>query len=343
MYVLNIVYLVSIINIMCFSCKENTNNELFKNKICKQKDNDFTLIYKSSIQKDTIKVESLKKIKFPFGSKEIIDEFPEYWKISNPQTNSSEKKLNKLSNKLNLFWNFPKGVNTGKITQKATKFLECNNHYLSFLFIHNLDKQKELLSPIFSLPKIKGYTPIISTSTNNNAEKRIYLHILNDKGDILDGINIRYMLDHGLYSSERFYYIDEDGIIYLKSFVYLDDKIIQESFMKYHISFKGKIVRYFKNKSFQFLGSLEAGKVLNYTKENKWIELTNNYYLQEKTFLEANYKSGIPVGTWKYYSIRSNLNKKENIIRKEQKGDKLLMTENYSEKGNLIEREILPN
>ena len=272
----------------------------------------------------------LKNISLPIGDSLLLHDFPEKWEIS--KQNKNEKILDAISKSQERF--IANMVNTTEsskdtLSHKRIKYLEYYNNYLSYLFSFNKNNEFEKTKNIYSILEKKKYDVVIATSTEKFTSTRVYIYTINKQNEIIDGINISYNIGRDLYSNVRYFYIDSNLIIHLKSFTFIDDETILESNEKHQINTNGKIIRYFSDNQ-KYITKKHNGTTANNTQVGYWTEIQSNYFVDDITFSDGKYLDGLKIGTWNYFNLENS-----------KKGSNLLMTEEYSNDGELLKREIL--
>lgn len=149
------------------------------------------------------------------------------------------------------------------------------------------------------------------------------LVIFSKEGKLIDAINI-YVGTIELYDNTyTLSYINKEYKVYQKSFKYGETyEFLRKE--QWQIRSNGKFARYYE-KDGMFKNHEEQGEVVHTLREGKWIETKPNAYVNQKTYLEAEFKEGEKIGEWKFYSYKNNT-----------KGE-LLYTETYKD-GELVER-----
>ena len=206
----------------------------------------------------------------------------------------------------------------------ATHFLCYKDNSLYFIAVYNTVRYAEpFIEKIY----------LISTKDNKPVDmKRLYLHHEGEMG----------LANYTLFN------IDKDGIISLQDYEFSESPFTLKPLQKYQILPSGKFVRYFDKEGF-YKSDEEQGVVKNHKKEGKWIEYKSNSFIDQQknpeftdpyTYLEAEYKNGLPAGTWKFYKLLQKYNEETGkpIINTRKKGQ-LIYTEVYKD-GVMEKREL---
>ena len=158
--------------------------------------------------------------------------------------------------------------------------------------------------------------------------KRVYYHRIGEAG----------------FTYGRRFYIDKNFIISTRDYAFTEDGIEQEPFCQYLLNSQGMFTHYYR-KNGAFRNDKEQGLVKNHTREGKWIEIKFNNFWSiyndfdgGKTYLEAEYKEGMPVGEWEFYKLEYDYDENEQPILSTRRKGELLYRETY-ENGALIKRE----
>ncbi|MCF6350372.1 MAG: hypothetical protein L3J23_05005 [Flavobacteriaceae bacterium] len=327
--------LISIILIIFTSCKEIDNMHSKKNELNNHIANkDTNISYEKTAFFDTIKQYPL-----PFGKKLVLTNFPEKWEypsiyeeVDDRRKGKYEIILNSLNSYLDKFM-YKTSLKINKEKYSYNYFINSANKYFNYYedyTFYNVRWKIEEVKNV-SIGKIKNFVKNIEVIITKNSTSSNYLNIvtIDSKRNIIDGINIGYSENVFEFShSGKYYFIDRNRIIHLKSFLSLETETRFQRYEKYQILSTGKIVRYFNKNSGQFSSKEESGNIQNHTKEGIWIETKPNMYVEEHTYVKAKYKKGLPFGIWRYY----------NLINNTKKGDKLLMTEEYDKNGKLLKK-----
>ncbi|MDR0332280.1 MAG: G5 domain-containing protein [Dysgonamonadaceae bacterium] len=153
-------------------------------------------------------------------------------------------------------------------------------------------------------------------------------------GRIIDNLIVAYTFSDGIGASSQFFYYDDSGIIHIKQFGEDDDGWnVFAGYQKYQITPHGRFIRYYEQNGI-FENDNEQGLVQNHTREGKWVDMSNTFYI------EAEYKDGLPVGKWHYYQMLRDFTEEGFVILPSRRKGELLYTETY-ENGRLVSREII--
>jgi len=202
-----------------------------------------------------------------------------------------------------------------------------------------LDRNSKYFEPIYLLPRkyeLNIHVEKVSKehNPNNNTEFQYCLAIYK-KGKLINRNNIGYVYYGDLVQSYKVWYIDGEHFIHNRIIANVSgnlDTYIGPLY-KYTLTPKGELLRNFNTDNEHFENKEEKGKIKNHLKEGVWLEKKHNPYCDQFSYIEAVYKSGKPISKWKDYNIEGGT----------KKGSKLLMTEEYSDTGELLKREILVN
>lgn len=155
-------------------------------------------------------------------------------------------------------------------------------------------------------------------------------------GKIISSLIVEYGIGNGLgFAAQHFFYDYENKRIHIKQFYNDESGGWFDGYQIYQITQRGEFIRYYKQDG-RFESDNERGFVKNQTREGKWVDMFNGYYI------ESEYKNGLPAGEWRYHRIvMVNEYSKEGaeISSSRQKGD-LHYTETY-EGGKLVKREFV--
>lgn len=236
-----------------------------------------------------------------------------------------KKDLIILPEQYDVFLPFSKDVNEKYDHIKiASDFLCYEKYSLYFMAVYNTVRYAEpFIEKIY----------LISTKDNKLLDmKRIYLHHEGEMG----------FANHTLFN------IDKNHIISLQDYEFSESPFTLKPLQKYRILSSGKFARYYDHDGL-YKNDEEQGMVKNHNREGKWIEFKSNRFvdLQQSpeftdpyTYLEAEYKNGLPAGEWKCYKLLQEYNEEtgEPIVNTRKKGQ-LIYTEIYKE-GVLDKREF---
>lgn len=312
------------INIACFtvlfflfSCSTKTQTENNVNTEAHSTD-------KGSVFLNTNKADC---INLPFGYSDISKRITLDSILSAIQDENKLKEINALQfekpikkdlillpEEYHVFLPFSKNVNEKYDRIKiASAFLCYGDYSLYFMAVYNTTRYAD---PFIE----KMY--LISTKNGKLTDmKRIYLNHQGEMG----------------FANYTLFNIDKNYIISLQDYELTEGPFKLKPLQKYQILPFGKFTRYYDHDG-PYKDDEEQGMVKNHHKEGKWTEYKPNgaIHLQKYpeftdpyTYLEAEYKNGLPTGTWKFYKLLQKYN--------EETGEPLL---NTRKKGPLISTEI---
>ncbi|MDN3692372.1 hypothetical protein QWZ06_08885 [Chryseobacterium tructae] len=238
---------------------------------------------------------------------------------------SVKKDLIIFPEEYDVFLPFDKNVNEKYDLIKVSSHFVCNGKYsLHFMAVYNTVRYAEpFIEKIY----------LISTKDNKPFDmKRIYLHHEGEMG----------------FANYTLFNIDKNHIISLQDYEFSESPFALKPLQKYQLLPSGIFARYYDRDGL-YKDKEEQGMVKNHSREGKWIEFRPNNsidiqkypeFTDPYTYLEAEYKNGVPVGTWKFYKLLQKYNKEtgEPIINTRKKG-KLIYTETYLD-GFLDERKF---
>jgi len=326
---------------ICFSC--------FK---CGRAANNFsdTIVTENIVayMADTIPAVSL-----PFGDKRFFYNFPPSWEYGVGEESINSKMLDSLScfyspiDKFNgIEFDFPESFFTRYDNTSLFHVFTKDSLLIkeSYRMCQKIEMASFTLVLLHKRDELKG-----AIQENGYAYSRIDALLLDLNGNFTDGLNIQYSATSSYSYSIRHFFIDEEGIIHLKDF-FIDE--LRTSFFrheKYQISPQGKFICYYDQNG-MFSNNDERGLVKNHTREGRWIEMRSNGYIDFRsnldfrddcTYLEAEYKDGLPIGEWKFYKLEQEYSEEDGkpIFSTRKKG-KLLYTETYKD-GELVKREFV--
>lgn len=226
-----------------------------------------------------------------------------------------QKDFVQLPEEYDVFLPFNKNVNEKHDRIKiASDFLCYGDYSLYFMAVYNTVRYAEpFIEKIY----------LVSTKNNKPIDmKRLYLHHEGEMG----------------FASHTLFNIDKNYIISLQDYEFSESPFTLKPAQKYQILPSGKFARYF-DKDGLYKNEDEQGMVKNHTKEGKWTEYKSNSsidiqkypeFTDPYTYLEAEYKNGLPFGTWKFYKLLQKYNEEtgQPIINTRKKGQ-LIYTEVY--------------
>lgn len=236
-----------------------------------------------------------------------------------------KKDLIILSEEYDVFLPLSENVNEKYDSIKiSSNFLCYGSHSLYFAAVYNSVRYAEpFIEKIY----------LISTKDNKLIDmKRIYLHYEGEMG----------------FAYYTLFNIAENHIISIQDYEFIENPLTLKPLYKYQILPSGKFSRYYDNDGF-YKNDTEQGMVKNRKREGKWIECKSNRFIDLQrypeftdtyTYLEAEYKNGLPVGKWKFYKLQQKYDEEtgEPILNTGKKG-RLIYTEIYRE-GMLQKREF---
>lgn len=257
----------------------------------------------SAIQ-DENKLKELNALQFEKSIKKDLVSLPEEYDVFLPFSNTVNEKYDRI-----------------KI---ASDFLCYGNYSLYFMAVYNTVR--------YAQPFIEKMY-LVSTKEGKLIDmKRIYLNHQGEMG----------------FASHTLFNIDKNYIISLQDYEFTEDPFKLNPLQQYQILPSGKFAGYYDHDG-PYKNDEEQGLVKNHHKEGKWIETKPNgsmdwqkypEFTDPYTYLEAEYKNGLPVGTWKFYKLQQKYSEEtgEPILNTRKKG-KLIYTETYRE-GALQKRKI---
>lgn len=206
----------------------------------------------------------------------------------------------------------------------ASDFLCYGDYSLYFMAVYNTVRYAE---PFIE----KMY--LVSTKDGKLIDmKRIYLNHQGEMG----------------FANYTLFNIDKNYTISLQDYELTESPFQLKPLQKYQILPSGKFARYYDNDG-PYKDDEEQGLVKNHHKEGKWVEFKPNgsmdlqkypQFTDSYTYLEAEYKNGLSVGTWKFYKLLQKYNEEtgEPLFNTRKKGP-LIYTEMYRD-GELEKREF---
>lgn len=219
---------------------------------------------------------------------------------------------------------FNKNINEKDRIAIASDYLCYGDYSLYFMAVYNTVRYADPFIERIYLVSTKNNKPIDM--------KRIYLHHEGEMG----------------FANYTLFNIDKNNIISLRDYEFSESPFQVNPLQQYQILPSGKFSRYF-DKDGLYKNSEEQGVVKNHRKEGKWIETKSNgsidlqqypEFTDPYTYLEAEYRNGLPSGTWKFYKLLQKYNEEtgEPIVNTRKKGQ-LIYTEMYKD-GILEKREF---
>ncbi|WP_160137463.1 hypothetical protein [Chryseobacterium sp. c4a] len=238
-----------------------------------------------------------------------------------------------------------KEINTLQFEKVIKKdFVSLPEEYDTFLpFSNNLNEkydQIKIASRILCDGKYSLYFMAVYNTTRyaDPFIEKIYLISTKDNKPLdMKRIYLRHEGEMGL-ANYTLFNIDKNYIISLQDYEFSESPFTLKPLQQYQILPSGKLARYYEHDGL-YKNNEEQGMVKNHKREGKWIEFKSNSSLELQkypeftdpyTYLEAQYKDGIPVGTWKFYKLLQKYNEETGlpIINTRKKG-KLIYTEVY--------------
>ncbi|MCT2561590.1 hypothetical protein [Chryseobacterium herbae] len=230
---------------------------------------------------------------------------------------SIKKNLVLLPEEYDVFLPFSNNVNEKYDQIKIASHFVCYEDYsLYFMAVYNTVQ--------YAQPFIEKIY-LLSTKDGKLIDmKRIYLNHQGEMG----------------FTNYTLFNIDKNYIISLQDYELTENPFQLKSLQKYQILPSGKFARYYDHDGL-YKNDEEQGMVKNHHKEGKWIESKANgsvdlqkypEFTDPYTYLEAEYKNGLPVGTWKFYKLLQKYNDEtgEPLFNTRKKGQ-LIYTEMYKE------------
>jgi len=236
-----------------------------------------------------------------------------------------KKDLIQLPEEYDVFLPFSKNVNEKYDQIKiASDFLCYGNYSVYFMAVYNTVRYADPFIEKMYLVSTKDGKPVDM--------KRIYLNHQGEMG----------------FAHYTLFNIDKDYIISLQNYELTENPFKLKPSSKYQILLSGKFAGYY-DKDGPHKNDEEQGMVKNHHKEGKWIETKPNgsidlqkypEFTDPYTYLEAEYKNGLPNGTWKFYKLLQKYNEEtgEPLFNTRKKGQ-LIYTEMYRD-GVLEKREF---
>ncbi|NIF06656.1 hypothetical protein F3J23_14495 [Chryseobacterium sp. Tr-659] len=218
---------------------------------------------------------------------------------------------------------FSKNINEKYDQIKISSDYLCYGDYsLYFMAVYNTVRYAEPFIEKIYLISTKGNKPIDM--------KRLYLRHEGEMG----------------FAEYTLFNIDKNHIISLQDYEFSESPFTLKPLYKYQVLPSGKFSRYFDRDGL-YKNDEEQGMVKDHKKEGRWIETKPNSFIDLQqypeftdpyTYLEAEYKNGLPVGTWKFYKLLQKYNEEtgEPIINTRKKGQ-LIYTEVY--KNGVLEKQ----
>lgn len=274
-------------------------------------------------------------ITLPFGYSDISKRMTMDSVLSVIQDKNTLKKINALKfektikkdfvslpEEYDVFLPFSKNINEKYDRIAIASDYLCREDYsLYFMAVYNTVRYAEPFIEKIYLISTKAGKPIDM--------KRLYLHHEREMG----------------FTNYTLFNIDKNYLISLQDYEFSESPFTVKPLQKYQILPSGKFARYY-DKDGLYKDDEEQGMVKNHHKEGKWIEFKPNGSLDLQkfpeftdpyTYLEAEYKNGLPAGKWKFYKLLQKYNEEtgEPILNTRKKGQ-LIYTEVY--KGGVLQK-----
>jgi hypothetical protein len=297
-------------------------------------------------------INSASSINLPIGNKDLIEtNFPGKWQTYSFDNDSwLHTKYDSTYYKSDFFYDVFTDTQknfTGKdsiIYYYNKKNIQCVYYDTFFPYNFMLSDYEEKLFPLW-LVQLKSNRKILFLFSSDfptspdrtyiSSYTKLKLAVLDDTGNILD-FNNSYIDSN--YNS-KYFYMDEDEIIHVKYFHKEEEFVYFLRYEQYQISPQGKFIRYYDQDG-ELKNEEEQGRVKNHTREGKWVEMKPNGFTGSSTYLEAEYKEGLPVGEFKFYNLEQQYTDEGKPIVSTRKKGELLYTETY-QNGELKERKFL--
>ncbi|MBQ4804459.1 hypothetical protein J8L88_16480 [Aquimarina sp. MMG015] len=281
-------------------------------------------------------------ISLPVGNILILTDFPEVISFDNKKLSST---LDSISN------HFDK-ISSTKESKCLTSNIPIEYPYYEIKELLE-DSKSVSFEHILKLPQKKGLDISIekvSKKCNDNSNLEIqYCLVIKKQNKLIKLYNIGYTLFGDLTETSKYWFIDNNYIINTRtvSSVSGNDEYYVHMLNKFTLNDEGTLINYFEKSDGSYENKYEKGLIKDHLKHGSWVEKKPNYgYVNSETYVEAKYSNGIPVKKWYYYMLETieEVNDEGYVINTiTKKTDKLLMTEEYSDKGVLLKREIIGN
>lgn len=204
---------------------------------------------------------------------------------------------------------------------------------------------------IYTLPEIHDFKVSISKVSKilNPKNRTIEQYCLNiyDNKKLLNRYNIGYVYYGDLYETSKVWYIDDNYTISNRIITGVagNNETYVGSLKKYKINENGILVSYFDQSNESYISDTQKGLIKNHLKEGVWIEKRINYkYVNSELYVQGNYTKGLQTGLWEFFKLETieETNNQGYIVNTTKvKTNILLMTEEYSNDGELIKRKII--
>ena len=285
-----------------------------------------------------------KSIQIPIGDSLVLNEFEKEWEDIGiysdgriDERSESEKWLTELSNH---FYE-QSLLNENSIITIDEKYFEKLLNItpsIQWMLFESKMLNKQFKALIISVSEFQNYK-LYSIVTERiefdyigdfglHAQIQSLITIADHK--IVDNLVVAYSIGNGFSTSDQFFFYDND-IIHIKDFGSDEGWTGFGNYQKYRINPQGKFIQYYEQDGFIKNGN-EQGLVKSRTREGKWIEMSNIYYIEKE------YKEGVSINDWKYYKMVQNFTEEGKPIFSTRRKGELLYRETY-ENGALIKRE----
>ena len=182
---------------------------------------------------------------------------------------------------------------------------------------------------------------------------RIYIaSIINDMIVDMKWIYFSYQGEMG-FTYYKLFNIDKNYAVSIRNYEFTDEPFKSNPIIKYKINSQGKFIRYY-DKNGNVKTEQELGFVKSNKRQEKWVEIKENKslyndvnfqkdkenYTDYYTYMEANYKDGLPIGEVKFFKLIQDSNQNGQPIFLSRKKGKLIYTETY-ENGEIKDRKFV--
>lgn len=314
--------------VFCLACKNQKQQNLTVST-----GTETTIIYKDSVESINVYVDSTKTTLLPLGSpfvkynfdKNVITIDEKENPISNEVTIKIDSILKTIYEQVE--------VSTDEVISSEGGINPMYGRESIYI-----DSKTKNFEQIYTLPNRYGlniYIEKVAKKQNpNNRTEQQFCFSIYKNNVLINRYNIGYVYYGDLVESYKVWFVDNNYFIHnrLIGVVSGNSDTYIGKLHTYSLTQKGDLIRYFEIENGEFKDQEETGKIINHLKEGIWLERPTNYLINEnEAYVIANYKEGKPTGTWQYFDLVNN----------SEKGSKLLMTEEYSDNGELLKREIL--
>ncbi len=289
-------------------------------------------------------------VTLPYGNKNLLQQYEGTWQFYNTSKtqNGNEKsvKFDSLIGRLdgNFYTDIDNKVRvTGNVSYANNIFLFVPQFRVSDSIKRNDKKVEVKCIKLFSEKAFTTYSITFSGNEDcKNCEFVVKQHqniLINvDKENrVVDKLLIGNIEGNDLGRYRLYFYVDDKKIIHLKDFSSdeLEDRHL--SYEQYQILPNGIFARYYSADGV-VKSNNENGMVNENRRDGKWVEKKQNYnidlnnyknFKDNYTWLEANYKNGIPIGQWNYYKLVQMYDDSGYAIVSTRKKGELIYTENY--------------